>query len=161
MPSDSTSQGGPSTNTQPGQSIELAARFENLDTIREFAGRWASDCGLGPKRVYQVQLAVDEAFTNIVEHAYGGECDEFIECKCQIIDAGLEVTLRDCGKIFNPQDIPKPDLAARLEERGVGGLGLYFIRKLMDEVKFSFMKVKGEEHECNVLRMVKYREQAL
>jgi serine/threonine-protein kinase RsbW len=155
-PSDKALHVSSSENSE--QSIELAARFDNLEQIRDFVGRQANRCGLSEKAIYQVQLAVDEAFTNVVEHAYGGECDESIECSCQINARGLVVTLRDCGQIFDPSEVPGPDLDARLEERGVGGLGLYFIRQLMDEVNFSFATDSGKKRECNILRMVKYKE---
>jgi serine/threonine-protein kinase RsbW len=140
------------------RSIILTAQFENLDRVRDFAAESAEQCGLEPAAVYAVQLAVDEAFTNIVEHAYGGESLEQIECICQIVGEGLEVTLIDCGKPFDPSLVPGPNLNAELEEREVGGLGLYFIFQLMDEVQFSFTKKLELGKNCNLLRMVKRKE---
>lgn len=140
------------------RSIILAAQFENLDRVREFVAESAEACGLEPAAVYAVQLAVDEAFSNIVEHAYGGESDEQIECTCQVVGEDLEVTLIDCGKPFNPSLVPGPNLNAALEEREVGGLGLYFIFQLMDEVHFSFTKKLELSKNCNLLRMIKRKE---
>ncbi len=135
------------------------AVFKSLDEARSFVAEEAKIYGLSPREVYAVQLAVDEAFTNIVEHAYGGECQEKIECTCQITDEGLVITLRDCGKQFNPLEVPDPNLEAELEEREIGGLGLYFMRQLMDEVSFTFIPQSGGEAGCNLLRMVKRKEQ--
>ena len=70
--------------SQPRQVI-FPARFSMLDEVRDFVKLAAEACGLDAKAVYSVQLAVDEAFTNVVEHAYGGECEEDIECTCQVI----------------------------------------------------------------------------
>jgi serine/threonine-protein kinase RsbW len=140
------------------RSIILAAQFENLDRVREFVAESAEECGLEPAAVYAVQLAVDEAFSNIVEHAYGGESDEKIECICQIVGQDLEVTLIDCGKPFDPSLVPGPNLDAELEDREVGGLGLYFIFQLMDEVHFSFTKKLELGKNCNLLRMIKRKE---
>jgi serine/threonine-protein kinase RsbW len=140
------------------RSIILAAQFENLDHVREFVAESAAECGLEPAAIYAVQLAVDEAFTNIVEHAYGGESNEKIECTCQLVGEGLEVTLIDCGKPFDPSLVPGPNLDAELEEREVGGLGLYFIFQLMDEVEFSFTKKLELGKNCNLLRMIKRKE---
>lgn len=140
------------------RSITLTAQFENLDRVREFVAESAEECGLEPAAVYAVQLAVDEAFTNIVEHAYGGESLEPIECTCQIVGEDLEVSLMDCGKPFDPSQVPGPNLDAELEEREVGGIGLYFIYQLMDEVQFSFMKKLELGKNCNLLRMVKRKE---
>jgi len=134
------------------------ARFKNLDRVRGFVGQAADDSGLGPDAQYQVQLAVDEAFSNIVEHAYGGESDEEIEVTCILADDGLTIKLRDCGVVFNPKDVPDPDLEAELHERQIGGLGLYFIRQLMDEVEFTFDKDVPGQHGCNLLKMVKFKE---
>lgn len=138
--------------------VVYSARFENLDRVRDFVGDQAEQCGLEPAAVYAVQLAVDEAFSNIIEHAYGGESDEKIECTTQISSNELIITLRDCGHAFNPGEVPTPDLEAELEEREVGGLGLYFIRQLMDDVQFTFDHDPQKNRACNVLRMVKRRE---
>ena len=140
------------------QTVIYLARFENLDRIREFVGQAARSCGLDATAVYQVQLAADEAFTNIVEHAYGGECDEKIQCTCQISDEGLGITLRDCGQVFDPTQVPDPDLKATLQERQIGGLGVYFIRQLMDEVEFKFTVLPDTGQACNLLRMFKRKE---
>jgi serine/threonine-protein kinase RsbW len=140
------------------QVMILEARFKNLDRVRTFVAEFAEAYELGSAGVYRVQLAVDEAFTNIVEHAYGGESDEKIECSCQITDDGLVITLRDCGQPFIPEEVPAPDIEADLEQREVGGLGLFFIRQLMDEVEFKFINQGVEKPRCNMLRMVKRKE---
>lgn len=141
------------------QTVVYPARFENLDHVRDFVAGLAEKCGLEPAAVYAVQLAVDEAFSNIIEHAYGGESDEVVECTGQLARGELIVTLRDCGKSFSPEAVPAPDLLADLEDREVGGLGLYFIRQLMDEVHFDFVRHPETGKNCNVLRMVKRKEQ--
>jgi len=140
---------------EKSQSEIFTAQFENLDHVREFVGQAAQSSGLNDAAVYAVQLAVDEAFSNIIEHAYNGECEEKIECTCQIMASGLVITLRDCGKPFDPTAIPDPDLDVELENRDIGGLGLYFIRNLMDEVSFSFALEADSGKQCNVLRMIK------
>ena len=128
-------------------------RFDSLAKISEFVTRAATVAGLGSTAVYAVEMAVDEACTNIIEHAYGGEGRGNIECKCQISDGELTVTLRDHGCPFDPSSVPEPDIEASLEDREEGGLGLYLIRKLMDEVRFEFTSDAG-----NVLTIVKRRE---
>jgi serine/threonine-protein kinase RsbW len=146
------------SSVRSNRSIILTAQFENLDRVREFVAESAEECGLEPAAVYAVQLAVDEAFTNIIEHAYGGESQERIECTCQSVGGNLEVTLMDCGKPFDPSLVPEPNLTAELEEREVGGIGLYFIYQLMDEVQFSFTKNLELGKNCNLLRMIKRKE---
>jgi serine/threonine-protein kinase RsbW len=140
------------------RSVTYPAQFENLELVRSFVAEAAEDCGLEPAAVYAVQLAVDEAFTNIIEHAYGGESDQKIQCECRVNPDGLSISLKDCGKPFDPEDVPPPDLEADLEDREVGGLGLFFINQLMDDVQFSFGTEPESGKTCNILTMVKRKE---
>ena len=126
------------------------ARFDSLAAIGECVTRAAEAAGLDARAVYAVQLAVDEACANIIEHAYGGEGRGDIECTCIVNNNGLTVILRDNGRPFDPTSVPEPDLCASLEDREVGVLGLYCIRQLMDKVRFEFTSDSG-----NLLTMVK------
>lgn len=94
-------------------------------------------------------MAVDEACSNIIEHAYGGEGNGDIRCTCLVGGDTITITLLDHGKSFDPSKVPHPNLSKNLEDRDAHGLGLYFIRKWMDEVSF---KSNGVE---NILTMVK------
>jgi serine/threonine-protein kinase RsbW len=131
------------TRTFPGQ-------FSYLAEIGEFVARAAGAAGLSADAAYAVEMAVDEACTNIIVHAYGGEGRGDIECTCQINGNGLTVTLRDRGCPFDPSSVPEPNVDATLQNRREGGLGLYLIRKLMDDVRFKFTPDAG-----NILTMVK------
>ena len=128
------------------------ARFDSLVAIGEFVTRAAEAAGLDARAVYGVQMAIEEACANIVQHAYGGEGRGDIECTYIVNDNGLTVILRDCGRPFDPASVPEPDLSSDLEDRKTGGLGLFFIRQLMDQVRFEFTPGSG-----NVLTMVKHR----
>ena len=127
-------------------------RFDSLAAISELVTRAAEATGLGARAVYAVQLAVDEACSNIIEHAYGGAGHGDIECTCRINDDGLTVVLRDHGCPFDPTSVPEPSLHVCLEDCKGSGLGLHFMRKLMDEVHFALTD------SGNVLTMVKRRE---
>lgn len=139
------------------RSLTLSAYYENLDQVRDFAADAAKHCGFESDDIYNIQLAVDEAFTNIVEHAYGGEGDEEILCKCYVTQDELTITFKDCGQPFEPENVPDPDLESDLYERQVGGLGLFFIRELMDEVEYTFTVEGGTGKRCNIIKMVKHR----
>lgn len=140
------------------RSGRFPARFSSLSGVREFVGKAASECGLSSKAEYAVQLAVDEAFSNIIEHAYEGESREEVECICLLDEDSLTVILRDCGHPFDPNAVPPPDLKASLTKRKAGGLGLYFMRQLMDEIHFAFIPGSNGSDGCNVLTMVKRKE---
>jgi len=125
-------------------------KFTSLDNIRSFFTEGAKEAGLNEKSLFDVQLAADEAASNIIDHAYGGEDKGTIECSYQVFDDRLELFLRDTGKPFDPSDVEAPDLTTDVCFRKPRGLGLHFIRNLMDEVDFSF-----DEPQGNLLKMVK------
>lgn len=111
----------------------------------------AQDAGFEKFAVYSIEMAVDEACSNIIEHAYGGEGKGEIRCKCSVSDNSLTIELYDQGRSFDLSSVPPPNLSDNLEEREAHGLGLYFIRQWMDEVRFASRGVD------NVLTMVKHR----
>lgn len=133
--------------------LALPGRFDSLPAIQDFVTRAALAAQLDERAVYAVQLALDEAFSNIIAHAYGRETDELIECAYRISESGLTLVLRDHGRPFDPATVPDPDLDQGLEDRNTGGLGVYFVRQLMDRVHFQSDSKAG-----NTLTLVKYRE---
>ncbi len=136
------------------KSITVPGRYENLVTLSEFARQAAQEAGLDSFAVYSVETAVEEACANIIEHAYGGEGQGTIDCQCDVDEKGLTVCLRDNGKPFNPESVHDPNIKAPLKKRSAHGLGLFIMRKWMDDVHFEFDAASG-----NVLTMVKRRSQ--
>jgi serine/threonine-protein kinase RsbW len=126
------------------------ARFEFLDEIRELVAKIARAGGFDEKEIYTLQLAADEAASNIIEHAYEGISNATLEVTCDMRGDTLTVTMRDTGRPFNPSNVKQPNLKADLSERQIGGLGLYLMRKLMDEVRYEASPTKG-----NLLTMIK------
>jgi len=92
--------------------------------------------------ISEVQTAVDEACTNIVKYAYSEQGGAIIVI-CERQDNDFIVTIKDNGKPFDPSSVPLPDLDADLDKRKIGGLGIYFMKKLMDDVSYSFDANKG------------------
>ncbi len=127
----------------------IPARYAEVAGVCAFCAAAAGEAGLGDHAAFHVQMAVDEACTNIIEHAYGGESRGQIAVECRIKPGELTVILRDRGRHFNPDAVPKPRLGTLLEDTEVGGLGLYFMHQVMDEVRFRFSA------EGNELTMVK------
>ena len=132
--------------------MTFPATYESLAAISKFVIATAEAAGLNDKATYGLQLAVDEACSNIIEYAYEDLESQGITCTCRVSDRSITITLRDEGRPFDPEEAPEPDLCSPLEERRVGGLGLYFIRELMDEVHFSC-----NPDGSNVLTLVKHR----
>ncbi len=113
-------------------------RYDSLIKISEFVRNSAQAAHLSDFDIYAVETAVDEACSNIIEHAYGGENKGDIGCTTKIDGQGLTIILKDCGRPFDPAKVKPPNLKAKLNNRKTHGLGLYFIYKLMDEVYFKF-----------------------
>lgn len=126
------------------------ADFEHLDAIRNFVGEAATQAGFSSQEIYSVQLAADEACSNVIEHAYKGIQGGDIEITCQVQPGEVRIIIHDHGAQFDMGKVKKPNLSERLEDREVGGLGVYFIYKLMDDVQFVSTKKEG-----NTLTMVK------
>lgn len=125
-------------------------RFDSLARIGKFIERATKEAGFDESTTYAVQLAVDEACSNIIEHAYGGENKGDIGCTYRIANNRLTITLRDTGRPFDPEKIQEPNFGAPIEELKPRGAGLFLMRKLMDEIRFDFDQKLG-----NVLTLVK------
>ncbi len=94
--------------------------------------------------ILEVQTAVDEACTNVIKYAYSNT-GGIIAVTCELQDSDLVVIIRDKGKPFDPNSIPPPDLKSDLDSRKIGGLGIYLMTKLMDDVSYSFDAEKGNK----------------
>jgi anti-sigma regulatory factor (Ser/Thr protein kinase) len=132
------------------KTVQFAAKFEYLDEIREFVGEIARAGGFTDKDVYNIQLATDEAASNVIEHAYEKISDGVLELSCGVREDLITIILIDHGESFDPSEIPLPDLKADLSDRKIGGLGIFLMRKLMDDVHYEVNAGKG-----NILTMTK------
>ncbi len=132
----------------------FSSKLENLAIIGEFVNRSARRAGLSEKEAYDVELAVDEAFTNIVEHSYGCEGEQKITCTCETISQGIKITLKDSGCDFNLNSVPTPSLGLRLEELKTRGVGVFLMRHVMDELEHEYVPGRG-----NILTLVKHHRQ--
>jgi serine/threonine-protein kinase RsbW len=129
------------------------ACFECLSEVGSLIHKAAESAGLDEQSTYQVETAVDEACSNIIEHAYGGEDRGEIQIECYSLPGELKIVIKDQGKPFDPELIGAPSLNSTLEDRSDHGLGLFFMRRWMDSVHFEFSKEGG-----NILTMVKLME---
>lgn len=128
-------------------------RYDSLEKISEFIKENAKSAGFDGFTTYTIETAVDEACSNIIEHAYGKENIGDIEISIQENPTNLTIIIKDHGKPFNPKSIPKPNLSKNLFERKSNGLGLYMMKQWMDEVQFEFV------NNSNILKLVKNKVQ--
>jgi serine/threonine-protein kinase RsbW len=125
--------------------LKLTAVMENVPAVTKRLAEIAKKVGFGGHALYQIELAVDEACANVVEHAYLGEEQGDMEVSCCLEGQTLVIRVRDWGRGFDPNAVEEPDVDAPLEERSLGGLGLFLVQQVMDDVKFSFDPHRGSE----------------
>lgn len=133
--------------------LTVPGGFESLARISEFVISAAQAAGLDEDDVFHVEMAVDEACSNVIEHAYDNLQGD-IELTCSTDAPGnFEIVILDHGQPFDPTSVPQPPImdSAKIDIMQEGGLGLYFMRKLMDDVRFEFVPGQG-----NKLVMIKH-----
>jgi anti-sigma regulatory factor (Ser/Thr protein kinase) len=137
-------------------SLTVPGRYREIRRLCKFVGKGAQRAGFDEDSIFQIELACDEACTNIIEHTYGGEDEGSITVSWQIEKRRFVVIIKDHGGRFNPERIPPPPMPPEPASTNnefdlqVGGLGVYFMRQLMDTVDFSYKAGTG-----NVLKMEK------
>lgn len=137
--------------------LTVPGRYKEIKRICEFIAVGAARAGFDEATIFHMELCCDEASTNIIEHAYGKEGAGDIVISYQVSGDEFTIVMRDNGEAFDPGAVPPPPVApnnASAEELTsqlrIGGLGLHFIRNLMDEVHFT-----SDRRHGNQLTMVK------
>jgi serine/threonine-protein kinase RsbW len=125
-------------------------RYDSLEKISQFVVQSAKQAGLDDRSIYAVELAVDEACSNIIDHAYAGEGKGDLVCSVIVGDGEVTIILNDYGKPFDPDKIPRPAINVPLENLKPRGVGFYLMSKMMDEIQYTSNKKDG-----NTLTMVK------
>ena len=133
---------------------ELVVRSttDNLASIRTFVRQSASEAGINNETIGKIILAVDEACTNIIKHAYKYSSEGVITIKINSDNRKLAIKIIDDGGHFDPDLVPEPNLERLQHERKGGGLGMFLMKKLMDEVKYTNLPKNR-----NQVLLVKYR----
>ncbi|NQS90508.1 ATP-binding protein [Patescibacteria group bacterium] len=132
-------------------SIALKVSLENLKKVSSFVHKWAKKASLSDHSEKELFLAVEEAYVNIVKYAYP-EPSGKVTVYCYMDKDTLTLKIKDEGIPFNPLEFPQPYLASHLEEREVGGLGVFLIRRLVDNVEYK------RQGKYNVLTLVKSKK---
>jgi anti-sigma regulatory factor (Ser/Thr protein kinase) len=124
--------------------LNVAAELSNLARIRRFITEVAMMLDLGQDTMYALLQAVDESATNIIVHGYRNRPGP-IEIEAREEDGFLMISLRDQARPFDPTALPPPDIDLPLEQRPIGGMGVYLTRQLMDKVLHRSLPQQGNE----------------
>jgi serine/threonine-protein kinase RsbW len=133
------------------QTLTIESKTEQLIAVREFVSEAAYKFGFNDEEVSKIALAVDEACTNIIKHAYRYDPTKNIVVSIKGANAAFVVSIIDKGRQFNPEDVQKPDMKEYLSHYRRGGLGVYLMKSLMDKVEYDIDPGKKNE-----VRLTKY-----
>jgi anti-sigma regulatory factor (Ser/Thr protein kinase) len=129
----------------PEYRITVASKLDNLAKIGTFVSDTARRLKVPDATILDIQVAVEEACTNIIQHSYALKPDKPISVGCRLRNREFIVRIRDFGATFVPESISPPVLGADISERRANGLGMYLMKKLMTRVKFNFDDGRGNE----------------
>ena len=131
--------------------LVLEAKVENLVAVNEFVDEILQPLNCSMKIQMQLELAVEEIFVNIANYAYGESTGKaFITGRILENPLRLELVFMDEGTPYNPLARTDPDLEQKMEDRAIGGLGIYLVKKNVEEITYSYQEGK------NVLTLCKH-----
>lgn len=134
--------------------LTVPATLGHLEDLTSMVTGLLREQGFPEKTIFEMDLAVDEACTNVIRYAYApGEGEVTVECT--VTPTAATVCIIDCGHPFDPLAVEPPDLSGGVEDRPIGGLGVHLIRSLMDTVTYEYTGGK------NILCMTRSRTEGL
>lgn len=131
--------------------LKIPTQSTNLKIIRDFITDIANKAGFDNSASGDIALAVDEACTNVIKHAYKGGDDKEITVKVRYDSDKIIISISDSGKGFNSEPDDEAAVQNRLKKLQKGGLGIYLMKKSMDEVVFD-----KDDDAMNSVKMIKY-----
>ncbi len=133
--------------------LHVPSSTENLALIREFVTSVGTQAGLDQSDIGKLELAVDEACANVIEHAYGHDATKEVVVRAIFDEEVLRIKVIDNGRGFDPQSIPQADLERLVAERRSGGLGMRLMKSLVDEVRYEFEP--GQKNELHMTKRIR------
>jgi len=133
--------------------LQVPSNTENLAMIRDFVNGIGLRAGLSAGEVAKLELAVDEACANVIEHAYGPEVTNEVSVRATLDEDTVQIDVVDTGKGFDPAGISQKNLDQLVAERKSGGLGMRLMKTLMDEVHYEV--IPGQKNELRMIKRLK------
>lgn len=131
------------------KSIVLANEISEISRLNGFIEEIGEEFGLTPDIVFNLNLVLEEAVVNVINYAYPKEDHQWIYLSAKLQDGTIILVLTDTGKEFDPTMAPEADITLSADEREIGGLGIFLIRQIMNEVRYE--RIDGK----NVLTLEK------
>lgn len=131
------------------ETLHITNELNQLLLLDSFLVEAANDYQFDGRLLMDIKLVLEEMVTNIILYAYPGETGKEISISLTCENRQLKISITDSGIPFNPLEKPEPDLTLPLEERPIGGLGIYLAKQLMTEMKYNRSEGK------NIVIMIK------
>lgn len=133
--------------------LHVPSSTENLALIREFVTIIGTQAGLDEKEVAKIELAVDEACANVIEHAYGHDTSKEVVIRATFDADTLWIKVEDTGHGFDPTTVKEEELQQLIAHHKSGGLGMRLMKTLMDEVHYEI--VPGQKNELHMMKKIR------
>jgi serine/threonine-protein kinase RsbW len=124
-------------------SLEFTNDFDELENLSRNVEYFCKVNGLTRKNAFELNLVIDEVFTNIVSYGFNDKKEHRIKIDLGIINGELTIRVEDDGAPFDPTAAPKTDLSCPIEDRKIGGIGLHLINQIMSRVIYKRVKDKN------------------
>ena len=131
------------------KSIVLANEISEVSKLNDFIEEIGREFAIAPDVLFNLNLVLEEAVVNVINYAYPKEEHEFIYLSASMHEGSIVLVLTDTGKAFDPTAAPEADITLSADERQIGGLGIFLIRQIMNEVRYE--RIEGK----NVLTLEK------
>ena len=117
----------------------MKAEREIIPEVIDFIDRELDELGCSEKTKAQINIAIDELYGNIASYAYGEENGEVtVIIEGDSTPGAVSISFQDEGKPFNPLESREPDITLPARERKIGGLGIFMVKKSMDDVRYEY-----------------------
>jgi serine/threonine-protein kinase RsbW len=133
--------------------LQVPSSTENLALIREFVTAVGRQAQLEEPEISNLELAVDEACANVIEHAYGHDITKEVVVRAKFDDESLRISVIDEGRGFDPSHVGQDSVEQLIHARQSGGLGIRLIKKLMDEVSYEI--IPGQKNELHMTKKIR------
>ncbi len=133
--------------------LQVPSSTENLALIREFVTSVGRQATLDDEDIANLELAVDEACANVIEHAYGHDVTKEVIVRAVFDDQTLRISVIDTGPGFDPDTTQSKSVEELVKLRKSGGLGIRLIKTLMDEVEYEI--VPGQKNELHMTKKIR------
>ena len=137
--------------------LQVPSSTENLALIREFVTTVGKQATMSDEDISKLELAVDEACANVIEHAYGHDITKEVDVRAVFDEDEVRISVIDSGRGFDPAKVDQETVEQLVAERKSGGLGFRLIKSLMDEVSYEI--VPGQKNELHMTKKIRKEQE--